>query len=169
MKLRFHYIRLKEEKIIQNIFRTDLPEDHKFLSSLVLYLHALSIGTSVKQQWNMKICIKFPFLQLTFACLFGSKRNKHPTWCVCVWIIPAHTILSGFGSIPSRSCIPNPDNLFFAPGRSSGSDALNTFWARCFSLLIWKSNKWKISKNFSEFLTLRDSSNERRKIHHSFL
>ena len=86
-------------------------------------------------------------LTLTWACLLGSSRSKHPTWCDCVWMMPAHTMLSGFGSMPSSSCMPNPESLFLAPGRSRGIWALNTFWARCFSL----QKKIKIDKEFKKF------------------
>ena len=80
---------------------------------------------------RIHVCV---LTMLTWACLFGSKRNKQPTWCDCVWIIPAHTMLSGFGSMPSSSCIPKPESFVLAPDKSSGSCALNTFCARCFSL-----------------------------------
>lgn len=73
-------------------------------------------------------------LKPTWACRFGSNRNKQPTCCPCVWMMPAQTILSGFGSMPSNNCIPKPINLFLAAGRSIGCCALNTFWARCCSL-----------------------------------
>lgn len=36
--------------------------------------------------------------------------------------------------MPSNSCTPKPNNLFFAAGKSSGICALNTFCARCCSL-----------------------------------
>lgn len=84
-------------------------------------------------------------------------------------MMPAHTILSGLGSMPSSSCMPNPESLFLAPGRSRGIWALNTFWARCFSLekknifekRIWLVKMWKFTR--------RDFSTERRTIQRSFL
>lgn len=72
--------------------------------------------------------------KLTCACRFGSSLNKQPTCCPCVCMIPAQTILSGLGSMPSSNCIPNPSNLLRAAGKSNGCCALNTRWARCCSL-----------------------------------
>lgn len=70
----------------------------------------------------------------TCAWRFGSNRSKQPTCCPCVCIMPAHTMLSGFGSMPSNNWTPNPSSLFFAEAKSSGVCALNTFCARCWSL-----------------------------------
>lgn len=79
-------------------------------------------------------------MKQTCAWRFGSNRSRQPTCWPCVWMIPAHTILSGFGSIPSNNCTPKPSNLFFADGISSGCCALNTFCARCCSL-EWIENR----------------------------
>lgn len=72
---------------------------------------------------------------LTCACLFGSKRNKQPTCCVLMWIIPAQTKLSGFGSMPPRSCIPNPCNFVLTAAKSIGWLALNIFCDFCWFTL----------------------------------
>lgn len=106
---------------------------------------------------------------LTWACLFGSNRSKQPTWWDCVWMIPAQTMLSGLGSMPSSSCIPKPESLILAPAKSSGIWALNTFWARCFSLKAKVKSHYMIhcSDAYQE-LTLRDSSTGRRTIRRSF-
>jgi len=42
------------------------------------------------------------------ADLFGSRRIKQPIWFDVVWMIPAQTKLSGFGSIPSSTDSPAP-------------------------------------------------------------
>lgn len=58
----------------------------------------------------------------------GSRRRRQPICCVWVWIIPAQTKLSGFGSIPSRSCIPKPSSFVLAESLSMGEEAWKIFW-----------------------------------------
>lgn len=135
----------------KDVFKTDRQEDHKSLSLHVPCSLAQSVGTSKSIKRKISIyylvlyaqlklssldAIKLIFVltMLTWACLLGSKRNKQPTWWDCVWMMPAHTMLSGLGSIPSSNCIPKPESLVFAPAKSSGIWALNTFCALCFSL-----------------------------------
>ena len=38
----------------------------------------------------------------TSACLLGSSLSSTPIWTALVWMIPAQTKLSGFGSMPAK-------------------------------------------------------------------
>lgn len=95
---------------------------------------------------DVKIIFRF-----TFACRFGSNRNKQPIWADLVLIIPAPTELLGFGSIPFKSDKPKPESnllvekilqnlhhlpvsLFLFTSVDIGYFALNIFWHSCSGL-----------------------------------
>lgn len=48
--------------------------------------------------------------QLTWACMFSSRRTSTPTWVLLVCTTPAPTKLSGLGSTLSSRLKPNPVN-----------------------------------------------------------
>lgn len=54
---------------------------------------------------NFNLCA-----MLTFLSLFGSSLSKQPISADLVLTMPAETKLSGFGSIPSRTDMPTPNN-----------------------------------------------------------
>lgn len=63
-------------------------------------------------------------------------------------MIPAQTKLSGLGSIPSKSCIPNPIILVLAACKSIGELALNIFWDLCWFVLKKKNKEKRVIVDF---------------------
>lgn len=112
------------------------------LWTLFLYSNAPLTGTSGNTSMIVISCdaiiVMIVARNSTWACLFGSRRNRHPICWALMCTIPAQTKLSGLGSMPSSSCMPKPCSFVRTCARSIGVEALNIFWERCWFVLRYE-------------------------------